>query len=832
LFNAEEQGLVGSKVYARQQKSIGAPIVAVFQMDMIAYNQASPRAWEVHAGFSSSREVEKRSVALARLLADLVPTVAPQLTPPQIYQSGRGTDGAVDPAEGRSDHAPFQMHGYAACVASEDFFVGPTVESPTPEENPHYHQKTDTFVDPDFATDITRVIAAAAWVTAQGSSATPVGPRPARAFAHHEERTRMSRELDTRKVSNDPLGRPLRVVTGAATRPSAVPSARTRLNALTATPVTVRPTVPPAEEGSVVDKALAFLRTEKASFGFTDTDVTEFVPDPIVQRTSTGSAAVHVHQYYRGLPVFQMTRTVRFAPQGQVVDAPGDNAPLPEGLDIEPKLEASAAVLKAAQHLANTGAGETRKTRFQETVSLPTVDIDDFSPSVLASFPLPSRPTVFDKGPFENPIPAHLLIFNQPQGPRLSWHTVLTFPDYEDQYVVIVSADEAEGEILYCKSTVHRMLGQGNVYEFSPGVSDRRMIDFPRPLTDYPAMPTTPLADFPRDWITDKQTIGNSTRATLGVSTKTLTGTLQNGRRVFNPADAVGDEQKILNIFYFCSYMHDFLYILGFDEAAGNFQSINFTHTGLGNDPVRARAHHGTVRGTANMATGPDGQPPVMNMGLVADTNRHTAFDADVVFHEYTHGLTHRLVGGRMNAQALDEPQSAGMGEGWSDYFALTMQSFFLEREKVVTGDWVVNRPGGIRNAPYDDDYPFTYGDIANFTDEHDAGEVWCAALMMMTRKLRQVLDNDREGYRLGWQMVADGLKLTQANPSFLDARDAILLALDQLKQVGRLPAATYKQVRRASWEAFAHFGMGINASSNGASLDGIVADTTLPTDL
>jgi hypothetical protein len=38
--------------------------------------------------------------------------------------------------------------------------------------------------------------------------------------------------------------------------------------------------------------------------------------------------------------------------------------------------------------------------------------------------------------------------------------------------------------------------------------------------------------------------------------------------------------------------------------------------------------------------------------------------------------------------------------------------------------------------------------------------------------------------------------------------------------------------VRRAGWEAFAHFGMGINASSNGASLDGIVADTTLPADL
>jgi len=109
----------------------------------------------------------------------------------------------------------------------------------------------------------------------------------------------------------------------------------------------------------------------------------------------------------------------------------------------------------------------------------------------------------------------------------------------------------------------------------------------------------------------------------------------------------------MLNIFYFCNYMHDFLMLLGFDEAAGNFQEINFSNTGLGTDAVQARAHSGAVNGTANMLTPPDGMPPTMNMGLVEGINRHTAFDADVVFHEYVHGLTNRLVGGRINAAAL-----------------------------------------------------------------------------------------------------------------------------------------------------------------------------------
>src|SRR4029077_6759829 len=152
-------------------------------------------------------------------------------------------------------------------------------------------------------------------------------------------------------------------------------------------------------------------------------------------------------------------------------------------------------------------------------------------------------------------------------------------------------------------------------------------------------------------------------------TTTTLTGVVQDGVGVFDPQDANGDEQTLLNIFYFCNYMHDFLFPLGLGEAAGNFQQTNFTHTGSERDPVRARAHSGPVQGTANMATGPDGLPPVMNMGLVASTGRHTAFDADVVFHEYTHGLTNRSVmGGRLNApHSLDALQSGGMGEGWSD---------------------------------------------------------------------------------------------------------------------------------------------------------------------
>jgi bacterial leucyl aminopeptidase len=166
LFNAEEHGLIGSKAYARGQAAIVAPIVAVYQMDMIGYNVNPPRSFEVHVGYLPSQDVQNRSLVLAERLSKVTEQISKELQPLQIYTSKGWLDRDRDPAEGRSDHASFHERGYAACVVSEDFFAGPLLDSPAAEANPHYHMRTDTFVDPEYATDIARAIAAAAWVTA------------------------------------------------------------------------------------------------------------------------------------------------------------------------------------------------------------------------------------------------------------------------------------------------------------------------------------------------------------------------------------------------------------------------------------------------------------------------------------------------------------------------------------------------------------------------------------------------------------------------------------------------------------------------------------------
>jgi bacterial leucyl aminopeptidase len=162
LFNAEEHGLVGSRAYARDAADLGTPIVAVFQMDMIGYDVLPERTFELHAGFTPSRVVEERSLALAQMIADVIRQVSPALSAPQIYP----TDHEPDPAERRSDHSSFQMQGFTACLASEDLFAGPGSDAPPAEMNPNYHLPTDAVINAGYAADIARVVAAAAWIAA------------------------------------------------------------------------------------------------------------------------------------------------------------------------------------------------------------------------------------------------------------------------------------------------------------------------------------------------------------------------------------------------------------------------------------------------------------------------------------------------------------------------------------------------------------------------------------------------------------------------------------------------------------------------------------------
>src|SRR5262249_7043874 len=120
---------------------------------------------------------------------------------------------------------------------------------------------------------------------------------------------------------------------------------------------------------------------------------------------------------------------------------------------------------------------------------------------------------------------------------------------------------------------------------------------------------------FPDDWVESDSTVGNCVSAHVDASGPPLRGVSPNAVITFNPPDATGDDQKVLNIFYYNCLAHDYFYLLGFREADGNFQKNNFNRGGIGGDRVDACAYRGTVWATANMSYPVDGKNPIMNMG-------------------------------------------------------------------------------------------------------------------------------------------------------------------------------------------------------------------------
>ena len=100
------------------------------------------------------------------------------------------------------------------------------------------------------------------------------------------------------------------------------------------------------------------------------------------------------------------------------------------------------------------------------------------------------------------------------------------------------------------------------------------------------------------------------------------------------------------------------------------------------------------------MSTPPDGQSPTMQMYLFRDSGGGTDLnggdDASVVYHEYTHGLSSRLITFANGLAAVDSAQSGAMGEAWSDFYAnelLNAEGVLPDTPapaEVTTGNYVV----------------------------------------------------------------------------------------------------------------------------------------------
>ncbi len=315
----------------------------------------------------------------------------------------------------------------------------------------------------------------------------------------------------------------------------------------------------------------------------------------------------------------------------------------------------------------------------------------------------------------------------------------------------------------------------------------------------------------------------------------------------WNSADpntrAVNRGQATTQLFYLVNTFHDHLAQapIDFTAARRNFERAGAP--GVGGDPVMAETDNflnpsengSTSTNNASMTTRPDGTPPRLEMFLFTSPSLNSADTADVVYHEYAHGLTNRSVG---SGVGLDAKQSRALGEGWSDWYALD----YLVGQTLVADDPGsdgelnlggylddVFGSGGFRRQGIDcpvaaaaADCPGTaragaggftladLGSVGSAFEVHDDGEIWSQTLWDLRAQL---------GVSNARRLITSGLRLAPNNPSFLEARDAILLA----------DRAAGGPNYEALWSVFAARGMGFSASTTSSAATTATAAFDLP---
>ena len=279
------------------------------------------------------------------------------------------------------------------------------------------------------------------------------------------------------------------------------------------------------------------------------------------------------------------------------------------------------------------------------------------------------------------------------------------------------------------------------------------------------------------------------------------------------PETAANEHAATTNTFFMANWYHDRLMLLGFDEAAGNFQDKNSSGSGVGGDPVLARLHVGTNNSTFGTPVADGTCCPVLNAYTWTGPNpdRDAGLDQEVLIHEFTHGLTNRIIGGP-NVRGLGGPgQPGGLGEGYSDAYSFlllsrpdddihgnyTMGGYSLYHWVANPANWEENYYFGIRHFPYTTDLcknPFTLIDMQSATYDltpipeagcadtppvspwmedrsgrvHDMGEIWAVSLWEVRANL--VTKHDWEiGHELMIQLVTDSLFLLERNPTFIE---------------------------------------------------------------
>lgn len=444
------------------------------------------------------------------------------------------------------------------------------------------------------------------------------------------------------------------------------------------------------------------------------------------------------------------------------------------------------------------------------------------------------------------------------KGLRLGWSTyVQAGDDLNYQHVV----DASTGDVLFRRDTTNFDRGDALVYENYPGADEggeQRVVNLydegflfknSRVLTGNAVVAWADVDDDNARGGNEKVKVPGKKNgpaqyelAPFGAEASGLCS--PSFLCTWNPNEAdswrTNLEADVTQGFYFNNVFYEWLKAgpIGFRKSAGNFG---------GNDPVLLHSLDGadTADGlpdlnhvdNANMSTPPDGTPPTMQMYLFhapgfTDEEEpllpaSSSYDPSVIFHEYTHGLSNRLVVDAVGNSTLSSLQAGSMGEAWGDWYALDYlvhkgyQADTADEGEVLLAKYL---NAGVdtkilRTMPMDcsvgstdpdctDAFGevhggYTYGEMSSIigvAEVHASGEIWAQTLWDL---------RDEIGHWRAARLVTRAMELSPNDPSFLDMRNALVQA-DTVAYNGRN--------HDAIWSVFANRGMGYFAGSLGSA--------------
>lgn len=431
---------------------------------------------------------------------------------------------------------------------------------------------------------------------------------------------------------------------------------------------------------------------------------------------------------------------------------------------------------------------------------------------------------------------------------RLCWEVIVWPTDQLGRYRLLVDAQTGEVLVRHCLTVAQRPVTY-NVFTndspspFTPGWSEPSFEQPPTVSRSMVTLSSMSRVGSPAGWVTEGEvltTSGNNAVAFVDMNLDLVPDVAPPSvtNRVFDfPLDLTQSplmfpDAAVVQLFYDANWFHDVMYDLGFNEPLGNYQKSNFGRGGFENDPVICLAW-GVVN-NAFFYPDYDGFPGYCVMGIFTgpEPYRDSCYDQEIVFHELTHGVSMRVVGGGL---ALNSLQSSGLGEGWSDFFPMRLLSQPTDdpdacypiggySSYMLGGYNFENYYFGIRRYPYSTDTnknPLTFKDIdpvqadphlnvpinplvagGDPSEEHNQGEFWAVVLHEIWAGLVKEW-GWHVGNNLAMQLVFYGMVLTPPEPTYLEARDAIILADDLL---------TGGQNYVVLWRAFAKRGLGYSA--------------------